>query len=872
MRVNSIRHKAMLVMTMTICTVVMVAHASDFYAYYTRLDYDIPIGPYKFDFNDPWEDDADEVKTYDVITGRYADVVVNLEDGKQFVFGRETSYQPYLKVGNKKYAVDEIVSRQPDTQCHYSYARIIESTPDMALVHLRYMPDLSKVGFADVVHEFYLISSDGSVKRKVRQATGRVDEWNVAKQQLKLTEDGIEEIKSEPLHLVKEEYVPVKGSTVKDKVVGEPIFWLRFDEGISDGGNRTVEAIQGKVCVVEGNKSLWKAGISGSALAFDGYTSKIDLPSPESPDYLREQLTVEAWIALGAYPWNDTAIVQQTNPPASRPKGYFLGLNETGNPLLRIFVDGRWYTLVASKPIELYRWTHIAATFDAEEGKMSIYIDGKESGRLSGIDGSIQPSPKPISVGLNNTAGEATRHVSEKIERTPEGSQPWIWGIEGLIDEIKIYNTALSAKDIAKSYKNLKPSAKLRDNPDLEKRTLPGEVGVAKNFGAQYKTLKYHELWENLFRTSDFGDVVVKFDEMPVSVIFWRGTNYGANYVTDGNFWMADQSVEVGTWCGCSEHMSDKECRYAHVRVIENTDARVLVHWRYASTGVMYNFPHNYAWTDEYHTIYPDGVAMRKVNYHGGNAGWNDTQFLAQPGHRPEDVMNLKSVTAANMNGDTFVMDWTDGIPPNKLDDSCIRWINFKSDYKVFVVYPGDEPPRAWGDAERGDGFGIWAGPWNHWPVSQLPNDGRFAVTTDRLTHSALGGGDVRGNMAMFGLTNKSAAELAPLARSWKQAPKLIETEGCTSEGYIKEERAYRLTAKGSEMSFSLDASKKSPVVNPCFVIKKWASDDEAVLKIDGKSSSAFRQGIIRDTDGTQTLVVWLKTEKMSPMKVELSR
>jgi hypothetical protein len=189
------------------------------------------------------------------------------------------------------------------------------------------------------------------------------------------------------------------------------------------------------------------------------------------------------------------------------------------------------------------------------------------------------------------------------------------------------------------------------------------------------------------------------------------------------------------------------------------------------------------------------------------------------------------------------------------------------------VVYPG-RSFGAWGDRERGDGFGIWAGPWNHWPVSQLPNDGRFAVATDRLTHSALGGGDTSGNMAMFGLTNLSAAELAPLARSWKQAPKLVDAKGCSSDGYSMEQRAYQLTAQSQTMSFKLQASEDSPIVNPCFVIRNWGPG-KAGVKIDGKavkSGKGFRQGIIRDTDGTQTLIVWLKTESERPVEISIGK
>ena len=858
----------------------------DFYAYYTRLDYEIPVEAAlgnipRVEEEEEEDEEEDDWASWDrwdgggPITGKYADIIINIGKGRQFVFSRESSYLPYFKTQKGKWFVEELVTRQKDVACLYSYARIIANTPDKILIHWRYMPDLANLKPADVVHEYFAISPDGSVSRKVRQATGWVDEWTVTGQRLALGAGGIREVVLEPAHLVKSSDEPVRGARVKDVAAGEPVAWLRFDEGLTGGGYHTKDTVTGKSCAIEGNKRLWKRGVSGSALAFDGYHSKVALASSESPDYLDNQLSVEAWVALGAYPWDETAIVHQTNPAGTRPKGYFLGINDIGRPVLRVCVEGKWQRLVGSKSLDIYRWTHVGATFDGGEGKMVIYVDGTECGSLENVEGDISASPLDIIVGLNNVPGEATHHVSEKIGdvRTIEGSQPWIFGIEGLIDEVRIYNKALSAKDVRKSYDSLKPGAKLRDNPDLEKRILPGEVGIADSFGARYKTLKYHDLWDNLWRTSDYADIVVKFDEMPVSVVYWRGPNYGPGWVTEKNLWMSDQSLEVGTWCGCSEHMSDKECRFAHVRLIENTDARVVVHWRYASVGIMYNFPNNHAWTDEYHTIYPDGVAIRKVNYHAGQGGWQDAQFLAAPGQRPEDVMNLEAVTSANMDGETFVMDWTNGIPRNRLRDGCIQWINFKSEYKVFVIYPG-RSFGAWGDRERGDGFGIWAGPWNHWPVSQLPNDGRFAVATDRLTHSALGGGDTRGNMAMFGLTNLSAAELAPLARSWKQAPKLVEAQGCSANGYAKQERAYRLTAEASAMSFKLEASKDSPVLNPCFVIRNWGPG-KAGLKIDGKaikSGKSFRQGIIRDTDGTQTLIIWIKTESEKPVEISIRK
>ena len=138
------------------------AAANDFYAYHTRLDYDIPVEDVmgyiqRVEEEDEEEDEEERWKGSDPITGRYADIVVNVGKYGQFVFSRESSYLPYWKTQKGKWFVDELVGRQKDVACLYSYARIIENTPAKILIHWRYMPDLAKLRQADVVHESFAI-------------------------------------------------------------------------------------------------------------------------------------------------------------------------------------------------------------------------------------------------------------------------------------------------------------------------------------------------------------------------------------------------------------------------------------------------------------------------------------------------------------------------------------------------------------------------------------------------------------------------------------------------------------------------------------------------------------------------------------------
>lgn len=886
------------------------AGEDDFYAYYTRLNYDIPLLearsyiPTALDEEsrallrrlEPGkekEEESREERKFSgsgPITGKHADIIVHVRDAGELVFSRETSYLPYWKTPSGQFSFQELVARQKDIACLYSYVRIIEIGPDRILIHWRYMPDLRDVGMTKVVHEFFEVHPDGKVVRRVKRGTEDLDEWNDPEnetiQRLKLLADGVRVVSLEPAKLSRRALPAVVSADVKRGVIGKPVAWWKFDEGRTtrpyDAKDMTEESVGNEACRVEGNVTLWKQGVSGTALAFDGYKSKVTMPAAHAPK-VKDKLAVEAWVVLGAYPWNWAPLVHQSvmdpgpiekgtydqrghSEVRKEGQGYYLGIGPYGHPVFA--VDDK--ELSGSVRLPTYRWTHVAGVYG--DGKMQIYVDGQLCGSMEAT-GDVNVPNVDLLIGLNNVKGRATDPV-----RGPMCHMGSIYGIEGIIDEVKIYDSVLSPSEVAASYDSFKPGDELRGNTGLAQRILPGRPGAASRFGAEYTELRYHELWDNLWRTS-YPDVLVKFDDSPTSITFWRGVNGGAGWVTENNKWMSDQSVELGGYHGCAEHMADKECRHAHVRVIENTDARVVVHWRYASIDVGYLFPNIRFWTDEYYHIYPDGAAVRKVYFRRGTAGWHDIQFLSQPGTGCLDNIYLQALTVANIKGEVHKMTWqgSNGVPQNPLEDASIAVVNMKSDYKVYLVYPDGVHIGTWGSDEQSphtdDPF---AGPWNHWPVSQIPSDGRYAVANDRLTHAALGGaGDVtrHDNMILYGLTNKSIETLIPLSQSWNFAPPVVQTKNCESEGYSKEQRAYQLKAKDSSFSFAIDASKESPICNACFVVRHWTGK-EAALSIDGKAlkpGRAFRQGIVRDTDGTKMLIVWAQTTSVKPVHFSMN-
>ena len=898
-----------------VLTIAGHAQAAGFYAYFTKLNYTqpppsetlakIPVNAANV-FAGSKPDKADEAprppKPGQIRWGKYADLVVNIAEGRCLVFSRATGYLPYYQTATGRFPFKSLAECHEDLMCVCSYVRVVEDRPERIVVHWRHVPDPASVVMTEEIHEYFIVTPDGKVRREVRIGTDRLDDFtnpaNTTVQELSLTADGIAELSLTKSRPAGAPSPVVAGTPLRNADVGVPAAWWKFDDGLTPSYDQTLEAVHGTACPVAGNKTLWKKGVSGTALAFDGYFSKVTLPKDKAPA-IKDELTLEAWVVLGAYPWNDAGIVHQSagepispedykhgyrDPYVYRPwkmEGYMLGVDPYGRPIFK--VNGQQVgggvleakdTVRKEDALPTYRWTHLAATYG--RGRMCLYVDGRLLASKEAT-GPIALPDRDVFIGLNGDAQRVSDPVSHS-KMAARNNMPLVYGIEGLIDEVLIYDRALTAEEINKSFQPFCPAAADLTQPDLDRRILPGQVdgSPARKFGATFQTLKYHELWDNLWRPCAYRDLVVRFDNQPGRVVFWQGTGFGSGWVTDNNKWMSDQSWEIGGPHGCAEHMADKRGRYNYYQLIENTDARVVVHWRYPAIDVGYVFPGTNIWADEYYTIYPDGVGVRFVDCPGGE--WQDTQFLSQPGTTCLDNMELTALSVANLDGKSADLTWAppNHVPDNPIKDACIKRINFKSTWKIFAIYQEGAEIGTWGANEQSkhtpDPF---AGPWNHWPVGLNPSDGRYAVSDDRVTHAALGGASKTGNLIMHGFTDQSVTKLVPLAKSWQHPPTITRATGCESKGYDPSQRAYALVATDGPISFTLQGSTDTPVHNPCLVIEHWGADMAARVSINGKAvppGTAFRQGIVRDTDGRQNLIIWLELDCASVVQLEISR
>ncbi len=662
-------------------------------------------------------------------------------------------------------------------------------------------------------------------------------------------------------------------------------------------GQKVQENVSGNDDAISGNFRLAQ-GTKGQSIVLDGYTTCVvrqaDLGPKLGPDF-----TVQAWIALGAYPWNWAPIVAQENTISmnsnqdaicwpddivvnSPRSGFFFGISPEGYLGLHIGIQG-WKVCWTEKKVPLKTWTHVAALFRRGEGVV-LFINGQKAAEMA-IQGDFhQAEEEDLRIGMAHQMLEPSHPVR------PFATLACWYSLDGVLDEIEIHNEALAEEAIAENYELSKPKAET----DLAVRMMPSGPPGPGVFGASYMHLEYYPEWDALWPVSSDPDIVIQFDDSPVRVVFWRGTRYGPAWVMEKDKWMADQSIENFTnQDGCIEHMLDPRCRFSHVRIIENTPARVVVHWRYCPTSANKN--HSQVdpvsgwedWVDEYYTFYPDLVGVRKVILHsGGRSLWPEEVIaLCQPGQKPEDVVDLSAMTLVNLKGDSHTYTWAETTPKVREGDEYFHFgslpdekpvimrVNMKSGYKPFQIFETTNRFTIFAHEHR-KGFSHFPW-WNHWPVAQVPSDGRYCQAADRASHFSLAWGGPSPHKGegksywwawMYGATKEDAEALVPLGRSWLFPPKLAVEQGDVVAEYDLTQRCYVISGgkKGidGKLSFVLEGNSDSPVINPAFVVENWGHREADVL-VNGQlipRGKSFRYGHIRRVN-RYDLVVWLELE-----------
>ncbi len=169
-------------------------------------------------------------------------------------------------------------------------------------------------------------------------------------------------------------------------------------------------------------------GRAGNALQFNGTGDRVIASTINNPT----AITVSAWVNIidtNNYQW----IVSKWVSTGSSGNSYLLLLNAVGPNFLNFAVQTSSDTPVVSSNVDIRGtgWRYITGTYDG--ATLKIYIDGvlKNSNILSATSGPIQSSTTQLSIGA--------RHDS-------------LGPVKGIIDEVKMYNRALSSSEILTNY------------------------------------------------------------------------------------------------------------------------------------------------------------------------------------------------------------------------------------------------------------------------------------------------------------------------------------------------------------------------------------------------------------------------------------
>ena len=192
--------------------------------------------------------------------------------------------------------------------------------------------------------------------------------------------------------------------------------------GFNEGNGRSAAdaSCNGNTGAING-ASWTSAGRFGGALVFDGSNSWVTvLDSPSL--HLSTAMTLEAWVYPIVTATNWQALV---NKEQRADLAYWLDASSpSGNtPVTGVFIGGE-QNLFAGSQLPVNAWTHLAATYDG--ATLRLFVNGVlVANRSQG--GAIVSSSGSLRIGGDN-----------------------IWGdfFEGRIDEVRIYNRALSQAEI----------------------------------------------------------------------------------------------------------------------------------------------------------------------------------------------------------------------------------------------------------------------------------------------------------------------------------------------------------------------------------------------------------------------------------------
>jgi len=212
----------------------------------------------------------------------------------------------------------------------------------------------------------------------------------------------------------------------------DPIAWWRLDEmNGSTANDNTSSGFSGTI-----TSATWtQEGKYSNALSFDGTDDYVNMGDVDALDFGASQdFTVSAWVKTNIDPVTDFYPTVITKGGGSPRNGFSISANAaqfSSNWRGSIDVNGTQYACDSGRDITDNQWHHLV--LQRSGSNLLVYTDGV----------------------LSNTCAASASTIANtndlRFGRSNYGS-PWDYWFQGLIDDVKIYDVALTADQVKTDY------------------------------------------------------------------------------------------------------------------------------------------------------------------------------------------------------------------------------------------------------------------------------------------------------------------------------------------------------------------------------------------------------------------------------------
>lgn len=275
----------------------------------------------------------------------------------------------------------------------------------------------------------------------------------------------------------------LSGSAAAERVLHFPMEADKYGE--------LTEEVTGRYLQVYGhhiNENI--DGAAGTALRFDGYSTYAQGMVNGLGDC--DKLTISMWVAPETYPVvkfdtpTDEKIRLAGTLDEDNQTGWAFNLGYTGKYSFKTFSGGWPVEIVADDVLPCYEWSHLVAVFDGAGKQINLYRNGVLVGSGKAMD-VINAD------GSNMSVGKVPGAISGDFS---------VETFNGLIDDIEIFNEALSQETIA-SYRAENPAdltiPSSRFEGDLLRPAfhgMPGAGWTNETHGMTYSNGRYHVFFQ----------------------------------------------------------------------------------------------------------------------------------------------------------------------------------------------------------------------------------------------------------------------------------------------------------------------------------------------------------------------------------------